>query len=438
MADNVIAPLDSTLTLNERLVSAFLRDTVNIGIVASQLICLKPVKEIAKTDREFVFSLPSINDYVDLRNIQLYVRGQILERKDGVDVKVDAGTQVMLCNNVIHTLFDTISICIGNNQIELYESNHALKAYIRQLFRNKNGQYVDGRMSGLQFETRKDKQSDFASGVARVQWTQASNEVEFMGLTLTDFMQTDSYLPPQCPMRIVYRMSPEKFYILTEKANAGTDYYFQINEIYLQIPTVKINPELSIQLESLFDKEPARLSFESINVRQFTLADGLRAKTFNRVFDSKLPQKILVGFYSQDSLVGARDESPLLCELADVTNLKLYVNGIALREHVIDYAGGIYMKTYRSFLDFFGNSETDFPVTHTVFPEGCRLYAFDLLNNCNDGLCSQELLKSGYIDLEVTFKDKLDKYLVMVVYSLSPDVLDINKKRECRLTRAIL
>ena len=73
MSDNIIAPLDSTLTLNERLVSAFLRDTVDIGIIASQLICLKPVKEIAKTDSEFVFSLPEISDYVDLRNIQLYI-----------------------------------------------------------------------------------------------------------------------------------------------------------------------------------------------------------------------------------------------------------------------------------------------------------------------------------------------------------------------------
>ena len=344
----------------------------------------------------------------------------------------------MLCNNIIHTLFDTISICIGKNQIEIYESNHALKAYIRQLFRNKSGKYVDSRLSGFHFETRKADQTDFVSGIARTQWTQNSKEAEFMGLTLTDFTQTDSYLPPRCPMRIVYRMSPEKFYILTDKDNANLNYRFQINEIFLQVPTVKINPELSLHLESLFDKEPGRLSFESINVRQFTLADGLRAKTFNRVFDSKLPQKILIGFYTQDSLVGARHESPVICELAAVTNMRLYVNGIALREHVVDYENDLYMKTYRTFLDFFGHSESDFPVTHAAFPDGYRMYAFDLLNNCNDGMCSQELLQSGYIDLEVTFKEKLEKYLVMVVYSLSPDVLDIDKNRECRLTRAIM
>ncbi len=77
MADIPLAPVESTQVIQDRILDPYLKDNITIGLIASHKIRLPPVKEPSGADKEFVFQFPQIPDYVDLKGIELYVRGAL-------------------------------------------------------------------------------------------------------------------------------------------------------------------------------------------------------------------------------------------------------------------------------------------------------------------------------------------------------------------------
>ena len=109
-----------------------------------------------------------------------------------------------------------------------------------------------------------------------------------------------------------YRMSNDEFYVVTAPAHNDQKYKFEVSDIALIAPYLKINQTLSPYLEPLTDTNPAQYYFDSIVCRQYSLMKGVRSKVFHRVFDGKLPQRMVIGLFTQDAVTGRRDKSPLL------------------------------------------------------------------------------------------------------------------------------
>ena len=68
-------------------------------------------------------------------------------------------------------------------------------------------------------------------------------------------------------------------------------------------------------------------------MRQFSVPEGTISRKYAKVFENRLPKKILIGFYSQAAFSGTHDIAPLLTD-PDLNLLKisLSVNGIGVRE----------------------------------------------------------------------------------------------------------
>ena len=427
-----------TQSIDPRLIAMFSKADSSVGVQGSFTHFVEPMRQAGRDDTEYSFELPNTGaDYVDLKNIELYVRGKLM-RKDGKALVKDE--KVVLANNVLHTLFDTATVLIGHNQQEVQMNNYPYKTYLRQLMVSKTTSPAT-RGHGFTVEDKTfidDVDDEMGFGVARVQWTAMSKRVEFIGNTFIDCLQTEGYLMPATPLRITFKRSHDQLYTTTATANVGVEYRFFIDKIGLYVPTVKVAPYMTPLLEMQTDEVPARYRFDAIDARQFPVPKSTITRTYSRVYQGKIPSKMVIAFYRQDAFVGSRSRAALLTAELDINRIQLYVNGIVIREHVLDFDEEVFLESYRRFTDWLGTTHTEALFDEGQFKDGIAFFAFDMMENCHMTQCSEETLLTGFVDISIQMGKAVPAEMVMMVYAISPDVIDISKERAARYTRVIV
>ena len=275
-------------------------------------------------------------------------------------------------------------------------------------------------------------------GIDRYAWTTDSKTVEFLGPTFIDLFQTEGYLMPATPLRITFKRSREQFYLTTATSNEAVEYRFSIDKIGLYVPTMKVAPYMTPLLEMQTDEVPARYRFDTIDARQFPLPKDTITRTYLRVHQGKIPSKMAIAFYRQDAFVGSRSRAALLTAELDIRRIQLAVNGLVVREHVVNLEDAIYMESFRRFTDWMGGTTTDFPFGAQDFINGATYFTFDMMENCQSMVCNEESLLGGFVDISLQFGKAVPAEMVMMVFAISPDVLDISKDRAARYTRTIV
>ena len=443
MGDSIVGstslvPTQVAQHVDPRLVAMFVQPESLVGVRSTYTHFVEPIRPPAERDEEFVFDLPHTGtSYMDLKNAKLYVRGN-LKRRNGQDLAEDE--KVLLTNNFLHSLFSSVTVYVGQNQAEIHTDNNPYKAYIKQLMRNKVYN-PNLRNEGMEFEFQSNVYpDDFSLANSRYIWTTKSKPVEFLGSTLIDFFETEGYLLPACPLRIKYRKSRDAFYVVSEPALKDVEYNFIVESIGLHIPCLNIVPNLTPLLESQTDEAPARYEFEGLDMREFPVPEGTISRKYAKVFENRLPKKILIGFYSQEAFSGTRDKAPLMTDPdLNLRKISLSVNGIGIRELAVNYDEDLYAEAYRHFTDWLESTGKDFPVNYSLFKAGYNYYAFDLLENCPpSSLCAEDTIQTGYIDVDVQFATGTPKHAIMCVFFESAQTVEITKERAARHIRTIV
>jgi len=430
MADNM------KQTVDPRLTKMFEAPEEEVGVASTYTIFVEPQRPVTKNDEIIEFAISHASDvYRDLMRTELYVKGK-LQRRDGSSLQPDE--KVVLSNNILHSLFDAVTVYMGHNLEQLQCNNHPYKALIRQLMTHKTYSPTL-RNSGMEIEFQSNMfKNDFEVGSARFSWTQESKTVEFQAPTLIDVFQTEGYLIPGCPLTVKYRRSKDCFYVVTDADNKHVEYCFDIEKIGLVVPCIKVSPAIFPLLDMQTSHTPALYHFDSLGMRQYNLSAGTLDRSFPKIFEGKLPSRIMVAFYPQDAFSGQRDKSPLLTAPLDVCQMSLSVNGIIARTLDTNFDDDLFMGAYKHFMDWIGATGHDSYMHYDIFKSGYRYFSFDLLEGCPESLpCGMERLQSGHIDLHVRFEGAVDKEYIMAVFFESPDVVEITDARAAIYKRSV-
>ena len=436
MAENMgepvpVVPAEASQHVDPRLVAMFVRPEGLVGVHSTFTHVIEPVRAPAENDKEFIFELPHTGaSYIDLKNTQLYVSGY-LKRQSGEALKEEE--KVVLSNNGLYTLFESVSLSVGHNQTELYTGNFQYKSFVKQLMKN-DVLTPNLRLQGMDFEFRSNVfKNDYEVGNSRIPWFVKSKKIEFLGPTLIDFFDTAGYLMPACPLRIKYRKSHDAFYMVTDPTLKDVEYKFVIEKIALYTPCVNVVPALTPLLEEQTEEVPARYDFDALGMRQYPLPQGTITRKYSRIFENRLPKKIMISFYSQTTFSGAREQAPLLTDPdLDLRRISLSVNGIGIREITVNLAEDLYTEAYKRFTDWVGATGKDYPISFPIFKDGYTYFCFDLMENCPDESCIEEALQTGYIDVDLHFAAGTTKHMVMCVFFESPETLEITRERVTR------
>ena len=438
-------PVNFIQNIDPRFLTMLEKPTVRVGLQNTFTHVLEPTRLPSESDSEIVFDIPSTGGaYLDLRNTELYLKGR-LKRADNTDL--ESGEKVVLTNNALYSLFDSVTIYVGQNQTEIHSTNYALKSFMMQLMNN-DVKTPSMTTQGMLVEyTSTLFDNDYEMGEARKIWTLNSRSVEFMGAAFISFFNTQGYLIPGCPIRVKFRKNRDSYYVVADPEFKDIEYNFIIEKMALYVPALRVNPELSPLLESQIDVAPARYFFDSLELKQWPVPQGTLTRNFKKVFEGLLPSKILIGLYGQANFSGDRTTSPLITEATDLRQITLYLNGLAVREHRPKFDEGLYMETYRKFLDWMNGSRSRYFVDYESFSGGYQYFCFDMLENCpesnpcevNSGAGVIDVQgQRGYMDIQLDFKTAVDKDCVMAVFYISPDAVDITKSRTASYIHSVL
>ena len=120
-----------------------------------------------------------------------------------------------------------------------------------------------------------------------------------------------------------------------------------------------------------------------------------------------------------------------------VEYIRIYVNGSLVREIETDFENNLYRLAHRSCLDWFDAKQKNHILRYENYKSGYTYFAVDLMEGCDEGRCTPNLLQSGFVDIEVKFQKKLEEPAILMCFGISPDTLDIDDKGSCRLTRTV-
>lgn len=171
---------------------------------------------------------------------------------------------------------------------------------------------------------------------------------------MIDCLSTEGYLRPSVPMKVVLKRSDQEFYMITDAANQGNTYKFEIDKIGLWVPIVKVNSTIGPMMEGLCEKEPARYTFDGLLMKQYAIGKGTSVSEFSNIFTTKIPQRFVIAFYTQKSLRSKLHSPFFTSTTLKIKALKVLVNGIVVREVCPDFDSGNYILNYRSLTDYMG------------------------------------------------------------------------------------
>ena len=437
---STVVSTQMTQSVDKKLTNMYTTPEGVVGVQSTFTHVIEPLRPIAANDEQFEFDLPLTSSYVDLKKMQLYVRGRMV-RKDGSAIA--PLEEVSITNNFLHSLFQSVTVFVGHGQLEMFSSDHPYKAYIRQLQKYESVFVTTMRCEGFtpeQCNRTLIAEPEWKPASARGAFIAASSTLEMCGETLLDVCQTDAYLLPACPFRIRYRKNREPFYVMTSEENKEQEYKFIIDKIALHVPTISVQPSLVPLLEIQTDEAAAAYRFEAMEVKQFPLAKGTITRNYQKVFEGRLPSRMLIGFFDQSAYAGARAKNALMASDVDVRSISLSVNGVAIRETQVDYGENIYMDAYHRFISWMQKTDKMYMVKFKDFINGYRYYAFDLMETCDSNKgCTEEALTQGYINLKLELRQALKgEDVVMLIFYLSPKTLFINKQRVAQLESTIV
>ena len=439
-ADSIV-DVESAQMIDSRLAKGLMKPAFMVGIESVNTLEYNPMKPLSTLDEEITIEVQNNSSaFLDLHNSYMYVRGY-MRRVVGSNLEVPTiDFKYTVANNFLHSLFSSCTLLIGTNQLELYQSNFAYSNYVKQLLRF-DVQCPEMELQVLDFapHSRKDfegaPQSEYKASLVRAGYVSGGKKVEMAGPCGLDLFSCTSYLIPGVPLKLKYRRNNERFYMVQPPDEVKEEYHFVIESMKIFIPNITVAPTLVPLLESGLDEAPAKYVFTNMNIKQYHLPVNMSEKMFYGIFSNRLPNRFLLAFFDADSFAGNRTLDPLMSSDLDLRNVKVYVNGVCIRNTSMNYDENLYMEVYLNMLKFLNVQKKGFYLSYSDFKQGYRYYTTDLRhdNNCSAELqCIGATMTRGRLDVGISLGAALTKDVVMLVFGFNSETLHVDKHRVCK------
>jgi hypothetical protein len=424
-------------SINNRLLAPFTPVRKSVGVHSKHIVRIPPTRPIGVNDEEINFTVPHLGSaWLDLRNTDIVIKGSI---RDDKGEKIPDKEFAMMVRNTYCSLFSEAKVYLGKTDTELTDYCFPYKGLIKSLFQNTNERMSTAVLAGVSFHSKSEDSSDYSDQLGRYSNYSESKEVELISPTNLSLFSTNCYLPPNVPMKIKFRRSPAKFYSLTSDEFVDNSYRFDITDIYMRIPAVRIMPQISPHLDSLRADVNPRIYFDNYLVKNLPVTTDSQVRTFNSVFSGNLPKLMFISFFDEDNFVGKNNLDPFFTSSEKIKDITVIINGSSARKFEVNLEKKIYGDAYKALVESVGASGKAFSISHSSWGAGNTIFAFDFLNceTITDS-CSNELIMQGNLDIAVTWSEKTTKTQIMTIIALTTDSVELMKDGVAVLNRVVV
>jgi hypothetical protein len=110
----------------------FLKLSIQTSVVNSHIVIYKPIAPADNT-AQLEFNCSGHSDfYIDLNSVRLLLRIKLV-KSDGTDLPNADSNSVGCVNNLLHSMFNSLSVSLNDKPVTLYETTYQSKAYLEKL-----------------------------------------------------------------------------------------------------------------------------------------------------------------------------------------------------------------------------------------------------------------------------------------------------------------
>ena len=374
-----------------------------------------------------MFEIEGGTDFIDLSQTALKVRVKLTLEDDD---PIDNTCKVAPVNNLLHSLFQQITVSLKDTVISQANNCYSYRAYLENLL-NYSSSAKHSWMKGFGWEGDSAGKFDLDtnSAIAKRRAPFLNGDVlELKGRLHCDIAFQPRLIPSNLDIRIVMTPSSPEFCI--QSFDEGVKYKLVLEAATLCVRKVKLTPNKQLQFERTIARSPARIPINYIHMKTCSIAAGLTSYAQDSLFAGSLPNLIILGLLDNAAFSGQYSKNPYNFKNYDLRTLVLNMNGrqIPTRPLAPNFKRGFYLECYETLFNALGAhySDWDNGVTLDLYANGCTLYVFNLgSDDCvhNDGLVT------GNIDVNMRFGTPLPETVTMVLYAQFSNTIRIDQHR---------
>lgn len=406
---------------------------IQSSILNTEEVSYNPIATLDKPSSIEFVCLGNGDTYRDLSSVYLRLVLQ-LKSKDNTDL-TDATVGVV--NNILHSLFRSVSVYLNNVPVSHSDNNYHYKSYIQTLLNygsdasrthlTSSGWYPDYYIKDELQEGQPQINKLFAK----------SNKVELIGRVYGDIFSQPKLLLNNVDLRLVFNLEKPSFYMI-DPNSTGADLH--ILEAQLYINHITVNPGILLAHHKMLQQKPAIYPLNRTEIKSFTLYPGNHSLSIDNVVIGQLPKFLAFCMVGNVAYTGNVKMNPFEFQHFYLQSLNLSVNGVQIPSQPLefDYSGATARNTraYNMLFNSIGikNADRGININKQLFDNGSFILGFDLSpDHSNNDLCAT-ILKQGNIRIEGKFARVFTEPVTCLVYCEYDSMLEIDKNRNVKIT----
>ncbi|KAF8790009.1 hypothetical protein HNY73_005097 [Argiope bruennichi] len=422
--------MENTVCLKSEL-DLFSNVPVQLAIDSSAFTEIQLVASLSDTSPIEFFISGNGDQYLDLAHTILHLQIKVVKKNGGNLATTD---QVAPINYILNTLFSELSVFLNDRQVS-NQVNFSYRAFLDALlFSSKSAQeamltsalfYKD--TSG-QFNTMGLNSTNLGFR-ERQKLAAESKALDLIGPLHMDIASQPRLLPNGVDVRIRLLKHKSEFALMSN----SPDCKIVLQSASLFVRKVNVAPSIIIAQEKALEHGSMKLPIRRVDVRTFSLANGLQSITISNAFIGPLPYRIICGFVANDALNGNLAKNPFnfshysLSYLSISDGNKMY----PAKPYNPDFASDSYARSYLSLftnLNRYHNFQ-NININYIEYKNGYALHAIDLTPDFASNESHTSVNESGNISIDLKFKEALSETVSLVVYSEFRNTIEIDRSR---------
>jgi len=384
------------------------------------------------------FYIPgSVDEYIDLNDLNLLVHAQIL-KADGK--ALENTDKVCFVNQPLSSLFQDIFLTIGDKQVEGGQHCYPYNGYLSSLLQfHPSAKKTHMQAWGWNEDDPGDFDKDSNDGIkARSAETEKSKEWEMMGPLFLDLTRQNRYLLPQTDVRLKLLQAKADFALQVYDAASKLQYIYKITKCVLYVRRIRVNDNVISGHNKGLEKSNVKYPIHHIDINSFTITKGTRSIIKDHLYPSQTPKILIVGCLEHDAFNGNLHKSPFNFQHFGLNKIGLYRDGELVPGQIFypDYDNDQFIRSYiqtMTTLNYFNTDDSN-GITIEHFKDGYNLYAFDLTPDANGYGQHRSVNTNSSLRVELSFKAALTKTINVLLFGIFDAKIEITKLRDIILT----
>ena len=371
----------------------------------------------------------STTEFTSLPLTRLHGVCQILN-KDGTLVENE---NFSICNLFSHSIFSQIDLEIDSQNLTVSDHLYPYKAYFETLLSYGN----DAKKSHLSTSIFSQDTAycyDETEGLnigynERKRIVENSKIFDFCISPHIDFFQTPRYLPPGISFKLKLSRTKDAFSIISK---AGKEFIVKIHHLSLFVHRVQASESVLKSFEQSITQKNAIYPIIRSHCKKITIPSGISNANTPNLIHGALPRTLVLAFTYSESSTGKYELNPYRFLHFDCNFLSIRVDGVQYPSKSFrpDFKNKLVQREVRALYDNLGvlTENHGCLLDADDYCGGAAIFVFDLCHQRTNGHHNHQM-KTGNVDLEVSFSKPLPEAISLICYSSYDSIIAITKER---------